>query len=362
MPEAGRANIFGIGLIGASLGMALAARGWKVTGQDVSPENLKQALELGAISETGIDPEADISFIAVPVGEIVQTSELALSQTKGIVTDVGSVKSNIAASLAKHPEAERFVGGHPMAGNELEGAAGASPDLFEGTIWVLTPASSTSDAAYLLMCDILRSLGAEVATLPAEEHDRLVAVVSHIPHLTAGALLRTALAKGESRDILMRLAAGGFRDMTRVASGHPSIWLDICEENKEAICESLDVLIQELSHVREIVKASDKDALSAQLSSARDARISLPVGAARPQDLTQMRVSILDRPGSVAEVATLASQANVNIYDFDIVHSAEGGRGVMMLVIESAAQAVLTVKLREAGYAPIVQPLKYEDG
>ncbi len=342
------ANILGTGLIGASIGLSLKASGWTVKGTDKLEENLKAALKTGAIDSAGWNENADISFVAVPVSELNSAIYEALEKTSGIVTDVGSVKAPVIENISN----ERFVGGHPMAGNELEGTSGARAGLFEGAVWILTPSAETADSTYTEVREVVKSMGAEVISLPAEEHDRLVAVISHIPHLTAGALMRMAVNQSQEHRVLMRLAAGGFRDMTRIASGSPEIWLDICESNKQVICQHLDSFIEELKNMREIIKKGDKEKLFNELSSARNARRSLPVGASRPEDLSEIRVVILDRSGSADEITTLASQLNINIYDLEIAHSIEGGSGTMILIVESSDEKMLCEKLASSGYSP----------
>lgn len=348
-----KANILGSGLIGASIGLCLKAKGWQIFGTDSSEERLNQALKIGAIDEVGIEVEVDISFVATPVESLVASISNALENTNGIVTDVGSVKASVLSQISD----SRFIGGHPMAGNELDGTLGARADLFEGAVWVLTPDSTTSDDTFTNTSEIVKLLGAEVVTLPASEHDKIVAVVSHVPHLTAGALMRLALNQSEKQSVLMRLAAGGFRDMTRVASGNPNIWLDICDENKVAICQYLEELIAELKRTKETIQSGNRKELLKDLSTARQARISLPVGSSMPQDLVELRATILDKPGSVAEVTSLAHQLNCNIYDIEIVHSVEGGAGTIILIVDANASKALEEKLRENGYIPSSQSL-----
>ena len=218
------ANVIGVGLIGGSIGMALRARGWKVFGSDADDTMVTKALELGALDAIGLDAEAAITFVATPVRSIAAAVQQALAAGCRVVTDAGSVKGPIVEAVAD----ARFVGGHPMAGSEQEGVEGADPELFEGAVWVLTPTSDTADSVYTQVAAVVSSFGAEVVALPPERHDALVAVVSHVPHLTAATLMGVAETRAEEHQALLRLAAGGFRDMTRIASGHPAIWPDIC--------------------------------------------------------------------------------------------------------------------------------------
>ena len=347
-----RAAVVGTGLIGGSIGLALRARGWYVTGRDGHPGRAQRAQQIGALDAVGEDPGAEITFVATPVSAVVAEARAALRHG-GLVTDVGSVKAPIVADVG-HP---RFVGGHPMAGSEQDGVDGAEATLFEGATWVLTPTAETDAGAYARLRTVVSSLGAEAVAIPPDRHDALVAVVSHVPHLTAACLACLAAEGTEEHAVLPRLAAGGFRDMTRIAAGNPAIWPDICAENRDAIVETLDRLMASLVTVREVVAAADREALLRWLEAARAARTGLPARAVRPQDLAEVRVPVRDRPGVIAEVTTLAGELAVNIEDLEIAHSAEGAAGVLVLVIDARAADLLRGALLARGFRPSVQPL-----
>jgi prephenate dehydrogenase len=343
----------GTGLIGGSIGLGLRRNGWHVSGADRAASRAERALDLGALDAIGLDPEAEITFVATPVGAVTGAALEALAHTRGVVTDVGSVKGPIVEAI----DSPRFVGGHPMAGSEQDGIDGADPDLFEGAVWVLTPTVQTDDTAYSTLQSAISTLGADVVALPPLDHDALVAVVSHVPHLTAAALMRLADGRATEHQALLRLAAGGFRDMTRIASGHPGIWPDICGENREAIVGVLDELITSLGDMRDIVAADDRARLLETLESARHARHNLPQRAVRPSELVEMRVPVPDRPGVLAEVTTLASEIDVNIFDLEIAHSSEGERGVLILLIDAALAGAFVRHLHERGYRPATEEL-----
>ena len=200
-------------------------------------------------------------------------------------------------------------------------------------------------------------LGAEVVALAPERHDQLVAVVSHVPHLTAATLMGLASERAEEHAALLRLAAGGFRDMTRVASGRPGIWLDICAENRVAIVGVLDQLISGLSDVRAVIDADDRDALHARLIDARQARVNLPARVVNPDELAEVRIPIPDRAGAAAEVFTLAAELSVNIASFEVVHVAESTRGVAVVLVDRAMVELFRGGLLARGFRPAVQPL-----
>lgn len=348
-----RANIAGLGLIGGSIARALTDRGWHVTGDDHHAERSEQARSLGVIAEVGLDPEAEITFVATPVLTLADQVKRALANTRGVVTDVGSVKLAVTSAI----DDPRFIGGHPMAGSELEGLDGADGSMFEGAVWVLTPTPSTPDTTFATVAAVVAEMGADVVALPAERHDQVVAVISHVPHLTAATLMGLASDRAEEHAALLRLAAGGFRDMTRIASGQPGLWLDICAENRPAILSALDELIAGLSQMRSVIDTDDRSELHRLLSKARDARANLPTRGTQPGELAEVRIPIPDRAGSAAEVFTLAAELGVNISSFEVVHSVEGNRGVAVVLVDANMAELYRGGLLARGYRPAVQRL-----
>ncbi|HEY5663941.1 MAG TPA: prephenate dehydrogenase/arogenate dehydrogenase family protein [Ilumatobacter sp.] len=354
-PEAAvrTANVIGLGLMGGSIALGLRQRGWRVHGDDVHESAVAQAVERGIIDAVGLAPAAVITFVAVPVSSTVGAVRAALAETSGAVTDIGSVKAPVCHAC----DDPRFVGGHPMAGSELDGLDGADGDMFNGAIWVLTPVPATDDLTMAAVSGVVRELGAEVVALTPDRHDQVVAVVSHVPHLAAATLMQLAADRADEHAALLRLAAGGFRDMTRIASGHPAIWLDICSENRSAIVTSLDGLIDRLSQIRSVVDTGDRDRLQSLLAAAREARTNLPGRVAHPEALVEVRIPIPDRTGAAAEVFTLAAELGVNIANFEVVHMAEGNRGVAVVLVDAASGDVFRGGLIARGFKPAVAPL-----
>lgn len=350
-----RVHVIGLGLVGSSIGLGLSARGYEVSGEDLDAERAKRALDLGAVAELGDAPAEGIVFVATPAAAVAGIARRVIDrarQRRGegapllAVSDVAGVKASIAAEV--HDAC--FVPGHPMAGSEQEGPEGADPDLFVGATWVLTPTEATDPACFSLVSGAVSDLGADVVVLPASVHDDLVAVVSHVPHLTSATLMTLAAEAEADREALLRLAAGGFRDMTRIAAGSASIWPDICRDNAAAIVSVLDGLIARLGEVRRIVAESDRDSLVAMLEGARTARRNLPARGARPARSVELRVVVPDRPGVLADVTSIAGRLGANIYDIEIAHSSEGPRGVLVLVVAAEVAGALQAGLREAGY------------
>ena len=345
-----RALVVGTGLIGGSIALGLRRRGWYVSGLDADEDQLQAALEAGVVDAAGDDLGAEIIFVAVPAAAAAPVARRLLAQDgrlpDTVVTDVSGVKTAIVEE-ADHP---RFIGGHPMAGSEQTGLQGADPDLFEGAVWVLTPTAATDLESFNRLKGVVMSLGADLLVLTAADHDRLVAVVSHVPHLVAATLMNAASDGAEHDGALLRLAAGGFRDMTRVAAGHPGIWPDICTENAAAIISALDALVTDLGAMRDRVARGDRPALLASLEKASAARRNLPARAVRPEHLAELRIRVPDREGVLAEITRLAADAGIGIYDIEIAHSAEGPTGVLILVVDGAEADTLAGAVAASGY------------
>lgn len=365
-------QIIGLGLIGTSVGFALKNSGYFVTGFDIDSERIKTALEIGAIDAGGLDFSADLAFVAVPVKRVVPIAKLFLgkniefsedlaiivaerdqSLAKGsfnqemIITDVAGIKATVAGEVTD----KRFIGGHPMAGSERLGPQGADPKLFEGATWVLTPTEHTDHDAFMKLSSLIRQMGAEVVSLEPDRHDRLVATVSHVPHLTAANLMLLAHEQSFSEAALLRLAAGGFRDMTRISAGDPEIWPDVLLDNAPAVIAALNSLIGKLSSMRSLIEEKKRPELYEILQQAQVARRNLPRRGLAPEDLVEIATVITDQPGVLAEITTLLGKEGINLYNLEIVHPGETKNGVLVMVIErkelNRAQSLLSDK----GYA-----------
>jgi prephenate dehydrogenase len=352
-PEIRHANVVGLGLIGGSVALALKSLGFVVHGDDEDPERVSEALQRKIIDQAGVCSHAVVSFAATPVLSLGDTVQRLLRESVGFVTDVGSVKSEVVHAITD----PRFIGGHPMAGSELDGLDGADASMFTGAVWVLTPTVHSSDDSFSTFAELCGDFGAEVVALDPLRHDDFVAIISHVPHLTAAALMGLADEKSEEHLALLRLAAGGFRDMTRIASGRPEIWLDICHQNQDAIVRTLDRFIEELTQLREIVRIDDKSALLGKLNRARRARMNLPLRAGPVEELAEVRIPIPDQPGSAANIFALSGELGVNIYDFEVVHSAEGDRGVIVVIIGKDHVELFRGGLMARGFRPAVSRL-----
>ena len=264
-------TIFGVGLIGGSLALALKKAGFcnRIVGCSRSESHLKQAIELGVIDSYSLDPSeavegADLVFLSVPMGamkSVLSEIDGHLSPT-AIVTDAGSSKASVveAAEEVFGTIPSRFVPAHPIAGREKSGVTAAIADLYVDHKVILTPVENTSEAAIETVTKMWEAAGAQIATLGVEQHDRVLAATSHLPHVLAYALV-DVVSRTDYVDEIFRFAAGGFRDFSRIASSDPTMWRDICIENRAAILENLDHFQAELSKVRELIDQSDETKL-----------------------------------------------------------------------------------------------------
>jgi prephenate dehydrogenase len=273
-------------MIGASLGRALLSRGLagEVIGFDQAPAVLEAARGLSAISRGALTLAESLSgsqlvILATPAEAAVRLlPEVALLADKGsIISDVCSTKRQIVQAAERLPAELSFVGGHPMAGSEKDGCRALDEGLFEDAVYVLTPARNGDPAVLETMKTLVRQLGAKPLVLEAGEHDELVGAVSHLPHLAAAALVRTLERKSGQRQKYLTLAAGGFRDTTRVAMGNPEMWKDICLSNRENIDRLLTDYIRELTHLRLLTLFGDEEALTVFFRRAREFRRKFPV-------------------------------------------------------------------------------------
>ncbi len=248
-----------------------------------------------------------------------------------------------------------------MAGSELSGVTAARADLFDGAYWLLTPASDTDPGAFSAVHALIGSLGARVISVDAAAHDEAVAIVSHVPHVAAAALVDLAAAHSGERGELMRLAAGGFKDTTRIAAGSADLWTGICLDNADALAEGLSELRGRLGVFEELVRTRDTEAMRAWLDRAAVVRRSLPAQwVPATTQLSELVVPMLDRPGQVAEITAAATRAGCNIEGIDIDHQSEDTAMLVLVLTDEGDFDALVVDLLGRGYDPRLKPL--EDG
>lgn len=263
--------VVGVGLIGGSFGMAVRERGLarQVIGAVRREETINAAFQRGAVDNATTNLSlaargADMIFMAPPVGQMAALCEVLapVVRADALVTDAGSTKGNVVAQCTRiFGQKAYFVGGHPMAGSERTGVEAARGDLFENAIWVLTPNADTPPPVVNQLIALVEALGATPLLLNAQTHDALLAVTSHVPHITAAALVHGFMAARDESEVAQQLIASGWRDSTRIAAGSPEMWRDICLDNAPALAHSLDDLIEQLQTVRALLMAADGDRL-----------------------------------------------------------------------------------------------------
>lgn len=358
--------VLGVGLIGGSIGLAARRRAnAQVCGFDPDERVLAKALELGAIDTAAVDiagavRDADVVFVATPVGALGETVRVALHGAGSgcVVSDVGSTKRAVADAGVD----ERFIGGHPLAGAETAGVEHAREDLFEGAVWYLTPAVGTAGVLYERLHRLLTAIGAQPTAIDVDTHDRLMAAVSQLPHVLANLLAAqatSALGREESEiGQHGRLPAVGpsFRDATRVAGANSAIWTDIYMSNRDALIGEIDDFSGRLAGVRATLAAGDPQAVTAWNERARADREELLGAGLAGGPVSELRASVPNRPGVIAEIALALGGAGVNILDMALSPSEDNRQGVVALWIGGEQHAARAEQLIAGLGFPVARP------
>ena len=367
-----RIAVVGFGLVGASFAAAVRAAypDTRVLAVDIDERTLAEAVERGWAPDGALpdDPAferfvgdgCDLVVRATPVGAAERYFEdLARWDYRGIVTDTASTKARITA-LAERvlPHPENFVPGHPMAGSEVNGIEGARPDLFKGAHWILCPDADTPAEHFPRLHELVTSIGARVIALPREDHDEAVAVVSHVPHIMASSLVQLASRHADDQQALMRLAAGGFKDSTRIAAGSPELWCGIAFDNKDALSDGLDEIRGIIGAFADALASDDRASLTALLADAAAARRALPAAwVPSTERLLEVRIPMEDRPGVVAEVTTVTSSVGCNIQSIEIDHVTEDSAVLSLVLTDEGDIGQLSAQLINAGFSVSFSPL-----
>jgi len=276
--------IIGVGLIGGSFALALRQAGAirHITGIGRQQENMHNALQRGVIDEIAIDyatalSDADLVFLAMPVGqtERIMANIAPHLSSHTIVTDAGSTKQDVITAAIKHFKPEHianFVPGHPIAGTEHSGVAAAQVDLYHGKHVVLTPLKQTQPSAIEVVTQLWQACGANVSIMPADEHDQILAITSHLPHILAFTMMRYLHHSTDNSESLLRFAGSGFRDFTRIAGSSPEMWRDICLANRDELLKQIDAYQTELKTVQKLLEQKDQDELEQVFYQARAIR------------------------------------------------------------------------------------------
>src|SRR3954469_15611974 len=338
-----RIAVLGVGLIGGSIGLAARQRaGAEVIGWGPRPQTLETAKQLGAVDRVAGSAEeavqgADAVFACAPVELLPGLVEQALAAAgpDTAVTDAGSTKRHLVEAIRD----ERFIGGHPIAGAETAGVENARADLFDGAAWYLTPRQNTSGILFERLHRLIVAFGARPSAIDAETHDRMLAAVSHLPHVLANVLVTQAASAVVDGEPLPRTGPS-FRDMTRVAGANSDIWTGIYVTNRDAIADEIDALVGRLQSVARALKAADADAVRAWNDQARVDRRRLLEAGLPGGSVTELRLLVPNRPGIVAQVALALGKAGVNIADMALAPAPDMRSGSMTLWIAGDDDAV----------------------
>jgi prephenate dehydrogenase len=336
-----RISVIGTGLIGTSIAMAATRVGCLVSGWDPDSQAAARAAERTDLQIAPTFEEAirgaEIVVVCAPIPATSALVARALEAAPtAIVTDVASIKERVVRDVGQAggaAAAERYVGGHPMGGSERSGPDHASPSVVDGIVWVLTPDDEVSAGSIDRLEAWIERIGGRPVRMSPSRHDRLVAFVSHLPQVASTALMALAATEEADEPEILLLAAGGFRDLTRLASSNPALWSQILLANREAIAEAIDLFSARLQDLRAMILQGRADDVEETFDHAKSARLRL---TAKPQvraGVAVLQIPVPDRPGALAQLTSALADSRVNIEDLQIVHSPEGGRGTVHLTV-----------------------------
>lgn len=354
----GPVAIVGVGLMGGSLGRALVAAGARVVGVDPDPAVARDAVTLGALTDVAASvPEAldgaSVAFVGAPIGVIdgVLREVLDAAPEDCVVSDLGSAKAGIVDGVPQRHR-QRFVGGHPICGGERSGVGAGRPDMFRGATWFLTPTPEVRPAMFQRLHSHIQAVGARPVAIDAEVHDRLMALVSHVPHVLASALVDQGAATTPAGREALRSAGPSFADLTRVAGSNPPLWADIFLANRDALLDALRDYRGRIEEVERHLAAADRGALEQFVARAAQGRERLRRDWADPDGRAwRLVVSVPNRPGVLSEIVTALGHAHVNIEDLALHQSSPEGGELHLTVVGGDTASDAEARVRGLGYA-----------
>lgn len=364
---ADRIAVIGVGVMGGSLGLALRRRAGvaEVIGYDPDPVTRRRALERGAVSAVADSlaeavADASVVFVAAPVSATARVAReaMGLSGPECLVTDVASSKAGILAALTE-TERERFIGGHPICGSEGGGVEHARDGMFEGATYFLTPSEETRPDLYERLHQLIARIGARPSAIDADAHDRILALVSHLPHVIASALIEQAASTTPGGREALRSAGPSFADLTRVAGANPPLWADILTANGEAVAEAIDDQVRRLADVSALVRAGDHEAIQAFFQRAADERARLGEVHEVLAEPYRVVIALSNRPGAISLVATALGHAHVNIEDLQLRSGVGEQEGELSLVVSGTQARDTAVRcVRDLGFGVHAEALE----
>lgn len=348
-------GIVGLGLIGGSLAKALHHRLGiaEIVAFNPSENELKSAFQEGVISSYSTEinsqfADCDIIFICIPISLIPTYAKKLLPYLKkgAILSDVGSVKGVLHDKLKDLPSDIFYIGGHPMTGSEKSCYHASKDYLFENAYYVYSPSTFVPKDKVETFRQLILGIGAIPIYIPPAQHDHAVAVISHAPHVLAACLVTLCSRLDGPEQYMHHLAAGGFKDITRIASSSPDMWTSICQENQSEILSILDALQCELRAAQTLIKEGDSVSLHHFFSQAKQYRDSfqqLPSNAYIKQ--YDIAVDVIDKPGSIREIASLFADNAINIQNINILNNREQEGGVLYISFYTQKEQLKSIQL-----------------
>jgi len=346
--------VIGLGLMGGSLGLALGRlEGVEVRGWDPDDDARARAVEMGVVGHAPASPEeaaagARAVFVAAPVARIPEAARtvLAAAPEDCVISDLGSAKASIVDAL-RPAERTRFIGGHPVCGGERAGLAAAREDLYRGATWFLTPTAEARAPLFQRLHGLVAALGALPVAIEADVHDRLMALVSHLPHVLAATLIHQAAATTPGGREALRSAGPSFHDLTRVAGANPPLWADILIANRAAVLDAMRDHRDRLARVEEAIAAGDREWLVDYVAGAARGRERLRAepGLVAPGRRWTIAVGIPNRPGVISEIATALGHAHINIEDLSLMPGPPDGVGELVITVDGRETAAAAARL-----------------
>ena len=334
-------GFIGLGLIGGSIAKAIRQYypEYDIIAFDKNKESLALAVQEGTIHTacSSIDDNfrgCTYIFLCAPVNyNAAYLSQLkSLIDSDCILTDVGSVKTSIHKEVIRLGMEESFIGGHPMAGSEKSGFMNSKAHLIENAYYILTPTTKTSPERLEEFRSLVTQLGAVALVLDYHLHDYATAAISHLPHIIAYSLVNLVKKSDDADETMKTIAAGGFKDLTRIASSSPVMWQNICQSNSEQIVRLIDAYEEMLEKTKHDILSSDADALLQDFQSAKDYRDSIAITNKGPiKEIYELYLDLLDEAGGIATVATILASNHLSIKNIGIIHNREFEDGVLRL-------------------------------
>lgn len=335
-------GFIGIGLIGGSIAKRLRQKfkNINIIAYNRSPAPLEQAVFEGVVTTaaTSIDDtfkKCDFIFLCTPVEYNAYYLEILKEHIspKCIITDVGSVKSNIHKAVRDLGLEKQFIGGHPMAGSEKTGYANSSSFLLENAYYAVTKTDYTKEIDLNNLLTLINSTGAIAVVLDYRQHDYVVAAISHLPHLIASSLVNLVKDSDDEAEHMKRIAAGGFKDITRIASSSPEMWQQICDTNSDNIVTLLDKYIESLQDIRNNLSENCEDYIYNMFEKSREYRNSFSDNISGPiRKIPYLCCDIIDEAGAISSVALLLANNRINIKNIGIIHNREYENGVLKII------------------------------